>query len=212
MNEELRKKINKLIILFRDDCESAEKKLYQRYFPRIQFYVLHNRWSTNIKDLDNAMMQCWMRLRNWFLGHQIEKSDRQVIYNTVRSVCNQIAVKDNREISHENAVSSIDEKLIAELPEMIQGNSVSWQSLTDNPENLTLQSNSRKILSRCLKRLSDRQQKAIDFRFFRDLNYREMGDLLGITRQSAFKNCKDTLSSLLNCLNEHGIYSVGDLI
>ena len=157
-------------------------------------------------------MECWMRLRNWFLGHQIEKSERQVIYNTVRGVCSQIAIKDKREISYDNGVLSDEDKLIAELPKTIQGNSISWKSPTDNPENLTLQSNSRKILSECLKRVSARKQKAIDYRYYRDLTYQKVGDSLGISRQAAYKKCQDTLNSLLNCLNEHGIYSVGDLI
>ena len=220
MDERLRQRINELINRFRNGDKEAEELLQERYKRRIKLYVYRNVWSQEIKDLDDLIEIILFKLFKWFINNYIVKSEKSVIYNLVRRECASQGKKDKREplygVEPFEADSKNDSNNGSNLPihkEILNSVNVIADGDPDCADKMILFKVSfYSILSKCLKPLSERQQKALHHRFFLDRTYKEIGQSLNTSNVTALKDCKSGLESLRKCLNKHGIFSTGDLL
>lgn len=221
MDEELRKKINKLILRYRNGDPEAERLLIKSYKKKIKFYVYYkNVWLKEIKDIENLIEEIMSKLLNWFLNHYIEKSDKSVVYNLVRRECALQGNKDKREPAYGVYNLEADSKNdftnrsnLTIQKEILNSIDVSSHGKLDSAENKILFNVSfYSILSKCLMTLSEPQQKALDQRFFLERTYKEIGQSLDKSNVAAFNYCKSGLENLRKCLNKHGIFSTGDFL
>jgi DNA-directed RNA polymerase specialized sigma24 family protein len=217
MKETTRQQINKLIYDFRKGDKKSEQILYERYKKRVQLYVYKNVWFKGLKDPDSLIEDILSKLFRWFRNNKIEKSESAVIYNIVRRECDSQGKKDKREpaVDFEPRRSSPDNdknkknRVLLEINrKMVNDNSF----FSSNPGILSFSKlNLLVLLSKCLKRLTKRQRKVIDYYFFHGYTYAEIGTLINRSNVAAFNCVKAANESLMKCLKEHGINSLSDL-
>jgi len=225
MDEELRDQINSLIIRLRQGDSDAEKALYDRYVPRIQFYVCRNVWSSDVKDIEDLVWDIWLKLRTWFMRNSIEASEKSVVSNLVRSACRGQARKDKREIAYGeepyraiftaqgNDQDENKEPLLPVLTELIRK-----RFLCDNgnvnvyEKEKIFEARFKNILSKCLRRRSETQKKVIHLRFYEEYTFNEIAIMLGVATERAWQICNEALMRLNQCFGRYNIRSVGDLL
>jgi DNA-directed RNA polymerase specialized sigma24 family protein len=218
MDEDLRKEINDLIYKLREGDSKAWNNLYMLYKRRVKLFVQKNPWLNEIKDTELLIENIMLKLHEWFLKHEIEKSDTSVVYYLVKRECANQGKKDKREPSYgidrrsyyrsknqnpsEHGLQNDNLKRIkGSCPKKREGIKNDW----------TMRVNFRLILSKCLKQLSERQVSVLDYYIFKGYTFKEIGILINKTDVTAFNEYNKGLKKLLRCFHEHGIYSIGEL-
>jgi RNA polymerase sigma factor (sigma-70 family) len=223
MNSALREHINNLIRRLRAGDPEAEKKLYERYYRRIGFYVYRNVWFPEIKDPENVIGDVWLKLRDWFMRNDIEKSERSVVYNQVRSFCRSAGTKDKLEPSYgseptkshftDKEEENDKEPLLPVHTEILKKIFVYDYGQTNIPEKeRTFKARLYNILSKCLKNLTERELKIIDWAFFHDYDFVKIAEMIGRSNVTAGNACKGALKKLRRCFSRHNIHSLEDLL
>lgn len=223
MDPNLRKQINVWIFQLRGGDKKAEQKLYERYYKRIQLYVYKNVWAPEIKDLENLVANIWLKLKDWFMQHYIEKSEQTVVYNQVRSLCRSVGQKDKHEPTYgreplkthfsDKEEKKDDEPLLPIHFEIFEKIFISKSGHVNVVEKeVTFKARFYYILSKCLSFLNDRQRNVINWFFYHGYNFVEIGRIIGTSNVTAGNECRKALENLRRCFNRHNIHSVEDLI
>jgi len=221
LKEETRQQINELIYRFRSGDKESESLLYERYKKRVQIYAKKNVWFNELKDYENLIEDILHKLFEWFTRYEIKKSDKAVVYNLVRRECAAQGRKDKRETaSNFEPVSSMvgnteerGNKVILETSEKIFNDNFRTDQPFLSKPRITpiLKLNMSIILSKCLKYLTEQQQKVLDLRIFHGYTFEETGKIINRSNVMAFNITKKAINSLKSCFRDHGINSLSDL-
>jgi DNA-directed RNA polymerase specialized sigma24 family protein len=221
MDEVLRKKINKYIYRLKQGDIEAERILHEMYIKKIETYVHRNVWIIELKDPENLIKDIWLKLRDWFFkkSNYIEKNDTAVVYNIVRRECAASAKKNIREPRYgidpsKNDYPTNDDKIKPKFQREILKDIIrrSQENSANSEHSTNFKLSFYKILSNCLRELSERQKNVLDGYFFQHSTFEEIGKSISKTNVTAFNDCRKALKSLRRCFYRHGIYSIGDLL
>ena len=214
MKEETRQQINELIYRFRSGDKESESLLYERYKKRVTFYVYKNVWFKDLKDSENLIEDILRKLFEWFTRYEIRISDKAVIYNLVRRECDSQGRKDKREPTSKvgNTEERVNKGILENSDKIFNDNLSENRVFFSKPRiDPIFKLNLSVILSKCLKKLTEKQQKVLDLYIFHGYTYEEIGKIIDRSNVTAYNITIKAINSLKSCFRNHGINTLSDL-